>query len=124
MDKCARCLTYPRHNKSYCKACASELGKYYYRRNREKHLEKNKNRKDRIKSWVRNYKSNLSCRKCGEHNPSVLQFHHLDPAHKDVSIFECVKRGWGIDRIKKEIAKCVVLCANCHFKVHAGEIKL
>lgn len=30
------------------------------------------------------------------------------------NISEAVQRGYSLDRIKKEIKKCIVLCANCH----------
>lgn len=31
-----------------------------------------------------------------------------------------VMGGYGLARIKEEIVKCDVLCANCHRKLHAG----
>lgn len=34
------------------------------------------------------------------------------------NISDAVNKGFGLDRIKKEISKCIVLCANCHFKRH------
>ena len=32
-----------------------------------------------------------------------------------------VNRGYGIKRIQKEIDKCIVLCLNCHAKLHSKE---
>jgi hypothetical protein len=54
-----------------------------------------------------------------------LDFHHADPAEKDIDPAQAVSlKGWSIDRIRAEIAKCAVLCANCHRKAHAGRLTL
>jgi hypothetical protein len=52
----------------------------------------------------------------------ALEFHHVDGTHKDF----IVSARWTIsfEKLKNEIAKCVLLCANCHREVHAGLIKL
>jgi|TARA_B100001094_G_C18185230_1_gene803377 hypothetical protein len=51
---------------------------------------------------------------------AALDFHHIDPSQKTSS----VRRLSNFKHIEKEIKKCVVLCANCHREVHAGEAKL
>jgi predicted HNH restriction endonuclease len=64
------------------------------------------------------------CRICGyDRCPAALEFHHLDPARKDFSISsDGSTRSW--DRVKKEIEKCILVCANCHREVHAGMTQL
>lgn len=52
-----------------------------------------------------------------------LQFHHTDPTEKEIEIGNLGSMGWGLARMQKEIDKCVIVCANCHFKIHAGIIK-
>lgn len=47
----------------------------------------------------------------------ALEFHHLDPTQKDFSISSISK---SFESIKKELDKCILLCANCHREVHAG----
>lgn len=61
-----------------------------------------------------------ACHGCGRRGPSaIFEFHHLDPATKDFGISEDGNtRSW--PRIVAELAKCVMLCANCHREVHAG----
>lgn len=56
---------------------------------------------------------------CGENHPAVLQFHHRNPKEKafEVSEFVYHQKG-GIKNLEAEIAKCDVLCANCHLKYH------
>ncbi len=53
---------------------------------------------------------------------SALEYHHLDPSKKEFQLSKARSRS--IDKIKQEIKKCVLLCANCHREVHAGIIKL
>lgn len=54
------------------------------------------------------------CVDCGEPDPVVLEFDHLD--NKVMSIARARSHGWSIERLKTEIAKCEVRCANCHRK--------
>ena len=75
-----------------------------------------KSRKKRIKIWFENYKSKLSCSKCGENHPATIDFHHK--GKKENQVAQMVHWGYSIDNILKEINKCEVLCANCHRKEH------
>ena len=53
------------------------------------------------------------CFDCGQTFPScVYDFHHLDPSAKEMS----VATAFGKKEIhyERELAKCVMLCANCH----------
>ena len=53
------------------------------------------------------------CERCGyDKYDGALEFHHLDPKEKD-PYFGKVKF-WRWNRIKNEIDKCDVRCANCH----------
>ena len=62
------------------------------------------------------------CVVCGyDRCPRALTFHHLEPSNKDF-VISSVTRAW--DKIKIELDKCVLLCANCHAEVHDGLITL
>ena len=104
-----------------CRPCMKKYRKRHYRKNREEIIGKVIKRKMEIRDWLRGYKSNLVCSKCGERHPATIQFHHNDPSEKDRSIAEVVNLGWSFERIEKEISKCTVLCANCHSKEHWKE---
>ena len=59
------------------------------------------------------------CIKCGYNKcPASLTFHHRDPKEKEFWIGSLSERINSIDeldfKIKKEIDKCDLLCANCH----------
>lgn len=63
----------------------------------------------------------MGCQKCDETHPATLQFHHLDPSTKSFSINRAVMKCRSWDEIESEIEKCIVLCANCHAKLHYEE---
>lgn len=58
------------------------------------------------------------CQACGETDTVCLSFHHLDPNMKTATISSM----WESDGLVDELAKCAVLCRNCHARVHAGQI--
>lgn len=59
------------------------------------------------------------CGRCDEKHPACLDFHHRDRTTKEGHIGEF--RRFGMKRLLAEIAKCDVLCANCHRKLHHDE---
>ena len=71
-----------------------------------------------VKTWFYEYKKTLSCIKCGESHTACLEFHHRDPTTKKFHIarFNSLKQSKG--DLQAEMAKCDVLCANCHRKLH------
>ena len=62
------------------------------------------------------------CLVCGEDEKACIDWHHVNDEEKEFKLANA--RDTSMDRIKKEIDKCVCLCANCHRKVHAGLIDL
>lgn len=56
------------------------------------------------------------CKKCGNDDVFVLEFHHIDPNEKDEEIQDIRGKQWS--SIKKEIEKCELLCRNCHSETH------
>lgn len=56
------------------------------------------------------------CERCGYNKlTQVLQFHHLDPKEKDFTISG---KSYSFERLKKEVDKCIMVCANCHIEIH------
>ena len=104
-----------------CRICHKKYRDAYYKKNKKISIERIHNRKKTIIKYIRLLKSNLQCEKCNENFIGCLQFHHKDPKNKDISIAQIANRGWSLNRIQKEIKKCSVLCANCHFKLHWNE---
>ncbi|WP_216820524.1 hypothetical protein [Synechococcus sp. BDU 130192] len=77
-------------------------------------------RRQKIYDYLRAYKQNLNCSRCGFSDYRALEFHHTDPTAKDFSVADFVSRGASLAKIQKEIEKCCVLCANCHRIEHYG----
>ena len=83
-------------------------------------------RMQRVIEWRRRTKLRLiaeaggCCQICGyDRYSGALHFHHLDPASKKFAIS---RNGHtrSIDKVRAEVAKCVLLCSNCHAEVEAG----
>ena len=98
-----------------------EYQKKYYEKNKEYYIVKSAERKKRIKNDFDEYKSTLKCSKCGENHVACLDFHHLNPEEKEFSFYNLKKYAWGKEKIERELNKCIVLCANCHRKLHYEE---
>jgi hypothetical protein len=86
----------------------------WHQRHKEMRLARLYEKKATIYKYVQDIKSQLRCADCGERHPATLQFHHLNSADKMFNVADAVRNGISLDRIKQEIEKCIVLCANCH----------
>jgi hypothetical protein len=61
------------------------------------------------------------CASCGYDKHQVaLSVHHKDPSIKDEHFAR--HKGWSIEKIKRELRSCVLLCMNCHTAYHAGDL--
>ena len=105
---------------AFCKECNRNYGRNHYRLNKQYYADRNTRRRNEWSKWWNEYKSTLSCVKCNESHVACLDFHHEDPAVKDGNL-ATIARSWGKERILKEVAKCIVICSNCHRKLHWEE---
>ena len=107
-----------------CRECSNAYNRAYYtNKDRHKQAARVKQRKLTIAQKYQEWKSTQRCLVCGEAATECLDLHHTDPSTKEHTIGNLSSVGsWST--LQKEIAKCVVICANCHRKVHAGTITL
>lgn len=78
-----------------------------------------------LQAWVSNYKMEKGCQVCGfKEHPSALEFHHLVASEKSFDISTMCHRSIGVGKLRREIAKCVVLCSNHHHMVTFGALVL
>lgn len=96
----------------------AEYQHQWYMKNREARLAANKKTRDAFYQWFRDFKKTLKCQKCGMTHPATLDFHHRDGATKEAEINRMVASKLSKQKIMDEIAKCDVLCANCHRILH------
>tara|TARA_R110002051_G_scaffold207771_1_gene273584 strand:+ start:169 stop:471 length:303 start_codon:yes stop_codon:yes gene_type:complete len=61
------------------------------------------------------------CIECGEEDPIVLEFDHRDRTTKNFAIANGCSQKLALGIIEEEMAKCDVLCANCHRRKTAKE---
>lgn len=73
------------------------------------------------REWLNNYKLSKGCEMCGYNaHPQALCFDHIDPYTKHPKYDAKQLTRWGMTMVLEEIAKCRVLCMNCH-SVHSYE---
>jgi hypothetical protein len=70
---------------------------------------------------VNEIKEKNGCMRCGIKDPRVLEFHHLNTDSKEFNIADYYYSHYSFERLEVEIAKCAVICANCHRILHAEE---
>ena len=105
---------------SACKPCRVAERLEYYQRNKEKELKykhgRQVDKREEARHFVFTYLSDHPCVDCGESDPMVLTFDHVQ-GDKKMNLSQMVNQGYGFDAIKNEIGKCVVRCANCHMRI-------
>lgn len=76
----------------------------------------------RVKQRLIDYKGG-KCQTCGYSKPvpSAYHFHHVNPSEKAFGISGSTL---GFERLKKEVDKCNLLCANCHAETHDKDWKI
>jgi hypothetical protein len=127
MRRCGRCgelkrtdeFAWRRRRKgqrdNMCGPCRSAYGREHYLANRQKYIDAEARRK-RARAETRTryligYFGRHPCADCGETDPLVLEFDHIRDKRFEVTN-QFASRNW--QEILDEIAKCEVVCANCH----------
>jgi hypothetical protein len=99
----------------YCRPCQSEYKKEHYRKNKTAYRLSVKRRRDRLKKRLRTAKDK-PCADCGVKYPYyVMDFDHRDANEKLGNVTQLISWGNVSEKgLLEEIAKCDVICANCH----------
>lgn len=91
-----------------------EYSKRHYARNKKAIIAKKVKRQAEIREHIRLSKAG-PCMDCGNSFPPfVMDYDHRDPSAKSMSLADAPKSGWSNKRLEEEIAKCDLVCANCH----------
>lgn len=98
-----------------CRPCRAAYKQEHYAANKQRYVAQARRRKQMVAEermrYLLDYFADHPCADCGEDDPTVLEFDHLREKAFDVS-HALPYRAWGA--ILAEIAKCDVVCANCH----------
>lgn len=91
--------------------------KRWYEKNKARHIANVTARRRavvaEVRAWVRELKSTTPCTDCEKTYPYyVMDFDHL--GDKEYELSAMVTHGHALEKVKAEIAKCEIVCSNCH----------
>ena len=108
---------------SYCIECDKKYKK-------EKQRWKTAKAKDTQKRWyektrdknraiILEHFKELKCERCGitDNCHSFFDLHHIDEKSKEFNIGDMISKV-NTSKLKEELAKCTLLCPNCHRREH------
>jgi len=70
------------------------------------------------RKWFIQWLQTQQCQQCRMSDTRCLEFHHVDESNKRFKISYLLTSGHSLAFLQDEISKCIVLCANCHRKLH------
>lgn len=102
-----------------CRECQARTSRAAYERNRSDVIIRSRAAKAQhtavLRAWLSEFLSDRTCADCDVNAPDIFEFDHRHDAKRD-SISRMISRGLSIATIEAEIAKCDILCPNCHRK--------
>ena len=92
------------------------------RKDKEARAEYFRQRRQERMNYLRQIRQNGCCSFCGwKEHPEILNFHHKDPSTKEFGFTGSEVGNLSMERLQKEIDKCILLCPNCHQWLHFQE---
>jgi hypothetical protein len=100
---------------SYCRACKREYDAGWYRTNKARRQGKVRADRRAHVAWLDSLKADRPCADCGlVYPPYVMEWDHLPGTEKKLVLADTRRSAHAKERILAEIAKCELVCANCH----------
>jgi len=96
----------------------------WYRDNGDKRRKQVRERRRKTRDWLADVKKQGECSVCGLSGQIAhwaLEYHHRHGEEKIASISYLVGNGYGRQTIEDEMAKCDLICSNCHRMEHYNE---
>jgi hypothetical protein len=131
LKKCCRCKTefllefFSKDRKrkdglqAECKKCCREQQSARYKLNPEPTKKRSRVQRDKSRKHLmgvaNNFKSEHGCFFCKDKTICILDFHHIK---KGMPVSWATGKGFAA--FQRELDRCIILCANCHRKSHAG----
>lgn len=98
----------------------------WYQDNGDRRRAQVRQRRKQTRDWLARLKAAGSCSQCqlsGAIAPWALDYHHINHHDKEATVSYLVGNGYARSRIEAEIAKCELICSNCHRTMHYEEHK-
>jgi hypothetical protein len=98
---------------SFCRGCKKDYQREYYQDNKQYYKSRAACQKEWAIEYLRQIKAATRCADCGrKYHYCVMDFDHREGETKLFNL--STARQQGRKKIEEEIAKCDVVCANCH----------
>lgn len=110
-----------------CRVCFKEkIETEFYKRHKNKETGRQtickdcqntslKTHRQHIRNLINRWKCIKGCSECGfKGHHFQLDLDHVNPSTKYAKHHRSYEPNWKKERIKEELSKCVILCANCH----------
>src|SRR5919112_1793581 len=121
--RCGRCgaekpvVDFHRRRSGYqtwCKECRRDYDSRYHRATQAVRVSQKRARHAEFVSWYLALKEGRPCADCdGVFHPVAMQWDHLPGFEKSASVADLCRKN-NRQRVLDEIAKCELVCANCH----------
>ena len=99
---------------SWCKTCCRDWDAAYHQRRRPIRMVQKRLLRQQRCLWLSDYKSSRPCTDCGGFfHPAAMTFDHLPGSAKRDNVSDLL-RAYHQNVAMEEIAKCELVCANCH----------
>lgn len=97
----------------FCKSCSKLASSHHYKNNTKYYVNKSKTQMTKLRNLIESIKSNSPCKDCGNTFDTVcMDFDHL--TNKTCNVSDMPRTGCSMQKLLIEIAKCDLVCANCH----------
>ena len=98
----------------YCKPCRRDWDAAYWARRRHFRMSQQRDRRRELREWISGIKSSTPCTDCGGYfHPAAMTYDHL-PGHEKRDDISSLVAGGYRGAVVTEMAKCEIVCANCH----------
>ena len=101
---------------------AAECKQRWREANRERHNEQSRISKAKDRDFRRELLRQFPCLCCGESDPDLIQWHHVEPEDKSFGII--AGNSFSHEAWWNEVLKCIPVCPTCHVKIHKNKLCL
>jgi len=77
----------------------------------------------KVRERLLEFLSTKCCTDCGEDDPVVLDFDHVNPKKKFKKVAGMLSGHYSWESVLREIQKCEIRCANCHRRKTYAQFK-